>query len=305
MVYGGGSDFWSCGYKYSSPNYKAVVSKSEDGGETWVRHELYSGSQYGYVRTVAVNPSNSNNVFAFGYRNSAYVLFKTTNGGSSWSEIAAAGYAGGTPYHMAVHPTDPNRIAVASSGGLYSTTNGGTSWSKVTSGFTNAKDLYQSEGLDGLVISTTSGIWIWENWSGTPVHWGEDPEVPSVNCAIASEYSGFLYAGTAGGAVWASYWGSGTEDESHSEVPSTQVSVSPNPVTEGFASLHVNLPVSGFTSVTVYDLSGRAVQTVYSEVLSAGSHQLELDTSALAPGVYFTSVQNGDISISARFVVSR
>ena len=305
MVYAGGSTFWSCGYKYLSPNYKAVVSKSVDGGENWTRQELYSGTQYGYVRTVAVDPSNSNNVFAFGYRNSAYVLFKTTNGGSSWSEVAASGYAGGTPYHMAVHPTDPNRIAVASSGGLYSTTNGGTSWSKVTAGFTNAKDLYQSAGLNGLVISTTSGIWVWENWSGTPVYWGDDPGVPAVNCAIACEDNGFLYAGTAGGAVWISYWGTGTEEESSYEVPSSQVSVSPNPVTGGFAALQINLPVSGYTSVTVYDLSGRAVQTVSSGDMSAGTHQLELDASALAPGVYFTSIQNEDVSMSTRFVVSR
>jgi len=304
MVYAGGDTFWSCGYKYTSPNYMAVVSKSIDGGQSWSRHELYTGSQYGYVRAVAVDPSDSDKVYAFGYKNSSYALFKTVDGGSSWSEIVPTGYTG-TPYDMEVHPTDPNRIAVASSSGLYATSDGGYNWTKVTSSFSYASDLYQSAELNALIVSTTTGIWLWESWSGYPVHWGEDPGVAAINCAVTSAEDQTLYAGTAGGAVWASSFGVGVEENSSFEVLPTQVRISPNPVTEGSAALHFNLPLSGYTSVKVYDLSGRAVQTVSSGAMSAGTYQLELDTSTLSPGVYFTNVQNGDVSFSVRFVVAR
>ncbi|MCD4706267.1 MAG: hypothetical protein K8S62_00840 [Candidatus Sabulitectum sp.] len=273
MVYAGGSTFWSCGYKYSSPNYRAVVSQSIDGGQNWTRHELYSGSQYGYIRAVAVDPSDSDNVFALGYINGSYTLFKTENGGSSWSEVSPSGYSG-TPYDLVVHPANPDRLAAASSSGLYTTTNGGLNWSKVTSSFSTSNDLYQSEDLYGLVISTTSGIWLWENWSGSPVHWGDNPGTVSINCAVACADDQTMYAGTAGGAVWTSHYGLSTEEDTHFEVLPAQVSVFPNPVTGGFAALRINLPVSGHTTVTVYSLSGRVLQTVSSEIMTAGSHEL-------------------------------
>ena len=303
MVYAGGSTFWSCGYKYTSPNYMAVASKSIDGGQSWTRNELYSGTQYGYVRAIAADPSDMDIVYAMGYANGAYVLFTTDNGGSSWSEVTPSGYTG-TPYDMMVHPANSSRIAIASSSGLYASTDSGLNWTKVTSSFTTSNDLFQSEGLNSLVISTTSGIWLWEGWTGSPVYWGENPGVASINCAVACE-GDMLYAGTAGSAVWASYFGLSTEQDTSSEIPLSGMSVSPNPVTNGSAALKLNLPVSGNAELVVFDLSGRTVQTVSSGSLTAGLHEFDLNTSTLSSGVYFALVQCDSFSASARFIVSR
>ncbi len=302
MVYAGGDTFWSCGYRYLSPNYMAVVSKSIDGGQSWSRHELYSGSSYGYVRAVAVDPSDSDKVFAIGYKNSSYAFFKTVDGGSSWSEIVPTGYTG-TPYDMEVHPTDPDRIAVASSSGLYATSDGGLNWAKVTSSFSYASDLYQSAELNALIVSTTTGIWLWENWSGYPVHWGEDPGVAAINCVVTCAEDQTLYAGTAGGAVWASSFGVGTEYETHSSIPSGELIVWPNPVTGGSASLKFTIAASSNTSVVVHDITGRAVQILSSRFLSAGTHEFRFDVSELSSGIYFMCVQSGSTTRSARFVI--
>ena len=303
MVYAGNNTFWSCGYKYTSPNYSGVVSSSSDGGQSWTRHELYAGTQYGYVRALAVDPSNSDNLFAIGYANSAYILYKTTNGGTDWSEISPVGYTG-TPYDMIINPTDSDRIAIASSSGLYATTDCGENWTKVTGSFTTVNELHQSDLFGGLVVATTSGVWIWEEWTGTPVHYGEDPAVANIKCVL--EIEDYLFAGTSGSAAWRSFCGSAVEEETEfSLLSGGEISLSPNPISNGSASLEFSLPVSGFTTVIIYDLSGRAVQNVSSGNMTEGSNQLIVDTSSLAPGVYFTTVQSAGVNMSSRFVVSR
>ena len=241
MVHAGGGTFWSCGYKYTSPDYMAVVSKSTDSGASWTRHTLYSGTQYGYVRAIAVDPANPDNVFAIGYENSAYKLYITENSGTSWSGVTPTGYTG-TPYDMLVNPSNPDQIAVASSSGLYATDNGGANWSKVTSSFTTSYSLYQSDMLGGLVICTSSGIWVWENWTGAPVYFGEDPGIPGVQCVLetAEEY---LIAGTLGASVWRSNCSTSVGEGEFSTVEGlSPVTISPNPAISQFASVSFSLP---------------------------------------------------------------
>ncbi len=304
MIHTGGGNFWSCGYKYLSPNYMAVISQSTDAGATWTRHTVYSGSTYGYVRAIAADPSDGNRVYGAGYKNSASTLFRTEDGGANWTESAMTGFSG-TPYDMLVHPTDQSRIAIASSSGLYASDDGGSSWARVTTAFSTSYSLYQSDVVDGLVISTSSGVWMWEDWTGDPVYFGEDPGVPAVKCVVdvAGE---FLFAGTTGASVWRSYCGTSTWENESSPVDSPlALSVSPNPVSSGQAAISFSLPVSSETEITVYDMAGRAVQTVCSGELNAGNHQIQFMTHGLAPGVYFTRIQGGSISESSRFVISK
>ncbi len=303
LIHAGGSTFWSCGYKYTSPNYMAVVSKSTDGGASWTRHTLYSGSQYGYVRAVAVDPSNSNNVWALGYDNSQYRLHSTANGGGSWSTSTPGGYTG-TPYDLKVDPDNPSHLAAASSSGLYHSTNGGTSWTKVTSSFGTAWSLYQSDLLGGLVISTNAGVWIWEDWQGTPVHFGEDPGVPTVQCVLDTDDEHIL-AGTSGASVWRSYCGTGIQWGSHAQVDAeAQVTISPNPVSSPSASLGFINVHPGSVTVEILDLAGRRVRTLCSGEMEAGSHQLTIQTDELVPGVYFAVVRTESDTVTGRFVLA-
>lgn len=303
MIYAGGSTFWSCGYKYTSPNYMAVVSQSTDGGSTWIRHSLYSGTQYGYIRAIAVDPTNSNNVYALGYENSTYTLYTTTNAGTSWTPVTTTGYSG-MPYDLMVDPSNPSHLAAATSGGLYHSTNGGANWSKVTSAFSTSYSLYQSDLLGGLVICTTSGIWVWSNWTGTPTYYGEDPGVPGVQCVIETPES-YLVAGTLGASAWRSYCGTSVEEGTFSPVENlAAVTVSPNPVCNQFAALTFSLPAGGHTNVSIYDVSGRIVRELSSGEMATGAHQLSLSTDNIQPGVYFAVVRTGETVLSGRFVVA-
>jgi len=303
MVFAGGSTFWSCGYKYESPNYMAVVSQSTDAGSSWTRHTLYSGTQYGYIRAIAVDPSDPDKVYALGYENSAYKLYVSTDAGGNWSAQTPTGYTG-TPYDLRVDPSNPAHLAAATSGGLYHSTNGGLNWSKVPSGFTTSYSLYQSDMLGGLVICTTSGIWIWENWAGTPAYYGEDPGVPPVQCVIETSED-YLLAGTLGASVWRSNCNTSVGEGAFESIESfSPVTVSPNPVTSQIASVTFSLPAGGHTDVSFYDVSGRIVRELGSGEMETGTHQLSLTTNDMQPGVYFAVVHTGETVLSGRFVVT-
>ncbi|MCD4701236.1 MAG: hypothetical protein K8S24_05190, partial [Candidatus Aegiribacteria sp.] len=228
MVHEHGHTIWSCGYKYESPYYKGVVSVSTNAGSNWTRHELYSGSGYGYVRAIAVDPVDENRVFCMGYQNSTYTLYYTDNGGTTWNSNPASGYSG-TPYGLAVCPANGNQLAAASSSGLYSSSNAGATWTKLTSAFGSANDLIQSTLLNGLLIATsTDGVWLWENWTGSPVQVGSDLGYSNIEC-LAESYD-YIYAGTAGCAVWRSHNNTDIGEQSSDPQVNLSLSITPNPI---------------------------------------------------------------------------
>ncbi len=303
MVHEHGSTVWSCGYKYESPNYKGVVSVSTDGGDNWTRHELYNGTNYGYVRAIAVDPNDANRVFCMGYQNSAYTFHYTLDGGATWQNNPASGYSG-TPYGLAVCPTNGNLLAAAGSGGLYSSSNAGATWTKVTSTFGAANDLIESIHLDGLLIATSSdAVWLWENWTGAPVEVGTDLDYSKVQCLTESDE--FIYAGTTGCAAWRLYCATGIGEQSSGSEVSLAFDITPNPVISGLASAAFTLPSQQQITLTIYDITGRQVMIVSEGIMGEGLNSAGFDTSNLGAGVYFARLEAGNISATARMVIIR
>jgi hypothetical protein len=147
VVYSGG--------KKKDTNVMAV-SKSTDGGATWLRYELTI--TYGMTYAIAVDPSNSDIVYAGGNPQ----LYKSTNAGTSWfvSSTGLTGYA----YSIAINPNNTNVLYAATSQGVFKTTNGGTNW--MNTGLDNARavlvntivpeDVYAGLG-SGIFKSTNAG----------------------------------------------------------------------------------------------------------------------------------------------------
>lgn len=87
------------------------------------------------MQSLAVAPSNSQYIYAATYS----TIYKTTNGGSSWTDISS-----GLPVslnnltYISVKDDDPNTVWVSFSGfnpdGVYKTTNGGSSWTNISTG---------------------------------------------------------------------------------------------------------------------------------------------------------------------------
>ena len=116
--------------------------RSEDGGAQWkhLTTGLPSSDRMGRA-TLAIAPSNPKVLYAFvadEHSDNADALlgvFKTTNGGNSWTNVAGTHFAKegqiGYGNAIAVHPQDP-RVVICGGVDLHLSTDGGTSWTKVT-----------------------------------------------------------------------------------------------------------------------------------------------------------------------------
>ncbi|MBN1160788.1 MAG: hypothetical protein JXA17_02425 [Dehalococcoidales bacterium] len=103
-------------------SYYAGISKSSDGGLTWT--PINSGIYNNKIYSIAVDPSNSNIAYA-GTAAQPGALFRTTDGGNSWSAIA--NYPVQKVY---CDPTNSNIIYISyNDQGLWKSTDAGNSWS--------------------------------------------------------------------------------------------------------------------------------------------------------------------------------
>jgi hypothetical protein len=78
----------------------------------------------------------------------------------------------------------------------------------------------------------------------------------------------------------------------------------PNPFNPN-TTFQFALPRKEHVSVSVFDLLGREVATVFSGELNAGVHRRQWDGSALPSGVYFYRLQAGDFMDTKKLIVLR
>lgn len=153
----GYQQIYNMAYAPSNPNtiYFVVdtsqVWKSTDSGDTWqMKHNGFLASG-GY--SLAVDPNDENIVLVYGNRmssadlsGSAKGIYRTTNGGNTWSLVrsAAIGHSpgsgrGGTNIAF----VDSSTVYAGSQGeGLLKSTNGGITWSSVNLGAINGDYIY-------------------------------------------------------------------------------------------------------------------------------------------------------------------
>jgi len=202
-----GGDGMECIVDHSNANimygsiYYGQIRKSTNGGSSFNTLTLPSEYNSGYgawVTPYVMDPTNSNILYV-GYRN----IFKTTNGGGSWTSIS--NFTSGSITVLQVAPSNTNYI-YASTGGSYlkATTNGGANWTEYAlpayttltylavdndnplniwatfSGYYSGQKVYNS----------TNGGQSWTNISGTL------PNLP-VNCVVhQKDFNDRIYVGT-------------------------------------------------------------------------------------------------------------
>jgi len=130
------------------------IYKSTDAGKTWTNMGLPESHHIGRI---LIDPKNSDVVYvaALGKLysdNPERGLYKTTNGGKTWSKVLEVKKADGKfigVVDMAMSPSDPNTIIAAAydkirtpwtfneggeGSGIYKSTNGGRTWKKLSKG---------------------------------------------------------------------------------------------------------------------------------------------------------------------------
>ncbi|MDI6804948.1 MAG: T9SS type A sorting domain-containing protein [Bacteroidota bacterium] len=309
------------------------VYRSTDNGDSWVLAQ--SGLQAGDIKGLTVD--DSDNVYA---SNSAGV-FKSTNNGVSWYRI------GNVPDGKLKFNSLGDLFLGSYCGGLWKLPAGDTVWVDLTSNygssciysfFISSNDyLYTDQkrstdnGLtwtpmplgnmaysyaensqghlfagtfnygSGVKRSTDFGVtWVSIN-SGIPTN-----DVRSV----AIDADGFLYSGPWGYSLYKTTTSTVTSVEDMESIPSS-FSLGqnyPNPFNPS-TKISWQSPVSGWTTLKVFDMLGREVATLVDEYKQAGKYEFGFRPSAngsdfgFSTGVYYYRLTIGEYTATKKFLL--
>ena len=289
-VYQGGT--WEDDNDPDTPPVMGVF-KSTDQGASWSRYGLAEG--YGAVQSIAVDPTNPDIVYAGGWYDKGdwewtAGLFKTTDGGSNWTEIGSS--ISGEIYTLSIDPFDASRIYAGTVEGVYVSTDGGSSWQSPKQRLNVSCIVSDPTTIDCLFVGTSTGVYASED-GGT--HWVEMNEGladVNVNCMDLDPASGMLYVGTGGGVFRCALGTVMAVGDEASALPAqfTLHQNYPNPFNMSTTIGYV-LPGSGAVQLSVFDIKGRFVRHLVDGYEKAGIKSARWDGKDLygrevASGLY-------------------
>ena len=195
------------------PPFGGVFGSLDSGGH-WTA--MRNGLPHHAIGSLAIDPQNTATVYAGTYGGG---LYKSTDGGSSWSAATSLGWL--QVYALAVDPNVPTTVYAGTrtngegypAGGVYKTTDGGATWTISNSGLRSSgpnvpfvmalaldpqapATLYAGLSTGGVFKSTDGGAsWAAMNQGLT--------NLSITTLAVGSQIPTTLYAGTYGGGVFA------------------------------------------------------------------------------------------------------
>ncbi|MBL8299731.1 MAG: hypothetical protein JNN30_15450 [Rhodanobacteraceae bacterium] len=141
------------------------VFLSSNGGTSWTAPSALPNHDSS-LSSIAFDTANTNIIYVSSVAPNATKthLWRSSNGGASWSPIDGGGFPTGIPVNaVSVDPTTSTTLYAATHLGAYTSTDSGTTWSRLGAGMplVNVTDLYVSR--DGtLVRAATFGRSVWE-----------------------------------------------------------------------------------------------------------------------------------------------
>jgi hypothetical protein len=255
-----------------------------------------------------------NGFFGFGMNNGTARLRMTTDGGSQWFNQTlniSGSYTSAVAFH------DNKLFGVAASSislpAIARTTDGGTTWLPVVVGsgpvgvcklkWVSGSSVVYLMGENGQIMRSLDNGLVWTTM--------QTANVPNLYHFDFIKINGIIYgyAVSTNGSVIrlidSLLFITGT-GKTNSEVPSdyslSQNYPNPfNPVTViGF-----DLPAASFTRIVIYNVLGREVESLVSERLNAGHHELTWNASGFASGIYYYTIYAEGFSDTKKMVLTK
>ena len=202
-------------------------------------------------------------------KSSPSIVYRSSDGGSNWANILQTSMS---TQEMGVDQA--GKIYAATAEGVLQSTDDGATWNDITDGV-------PGQSTWSLVVTSNDNVYV-----GT-FNAGVCRRLPTTVTSVRS-----------------------TMNEIPMEVVLEQNY--PNPFNTSThiaftipARMQTGGPVSGFTTLKVFDVLGREVATLVHEVLDAGVHQVQWDASGVASGVYIARLQAGGFTSAKKMLLIR
>ncbi|GEM_PF-826611 len=243
----------------------STILRTTDGGETWKDLDT-SGKGYfeGWgVMDASFTDANTGTVVGWEGR-----IYRTTNGGMSWSRQ----FSGATAILYSVHFSDINTgTAVGSSGTILRTTDGGSTW--------NHQSYPASGGQLYRVFFTDAN-------TGTIVGAG-----------------GIILRTTTGGVVTSVIEVDSTS-VSDTPVQHTLEQSYPNPASD-MATIRFRIQSQGAVDLDLFDGANNKVAVLVHQQMQPGTYTVTFSTTLLSSGAYNYRLQTGDVVETKSMIILR
>ncbi len=266
------------------------VYLSTDNGTNWTQTSL-NNEYFSSLATLG------NSIFSgTGYHG----IYLSNNNGASWIQTAL-----NNQNIWSLATIGNNIFAGTFQNGVYLSSNNGTTWAQtglnnknVLSLVTLGNSIFAGTEYFGIYLSTNNGTnWIQKNQGFN--------NIPLVDALLVT--NNYIYAGTGGNSVWRRSLSEiiGINNIS-TEVPKqfNLFQNYPNPFNPS-TKIKFDIPANlvGQTFLSVYDISGREIQTLVNEKLNPGTYEVTFDGSNFASGVYFYQLRTGDFIETKKLVL--
>jgi hypothetical protein len=268
------------------------VYKSENKGSSWNDISQNFGGNLNHLKIAA-----SNNQVMYAARGNTF--FRTLDGGATnWSSIPGPG---GTINSIAIHPTNPDLIAVSSTGTnkVSVSRDAGASWENYKFNLPNFSAIalvWDDNNKEGLYLGMDYGIYYIDN---TFTEWQPySNNLPNViiNELEINNTTNMLYAGSYGRGLWESPLVEdlilGVDDR----IKASDVALIPNPAASG---VRIVFPVSLEVDIRVFDVTGKLM--MYKRDVEVTTNYT-MDVSFLADGVYFIRLNSAQGTITKKLI---
>ena len=269
------------------------VYKSVASGNNWTAISQELGGNLNQLKI-----ANSNNLVIYASRGG--LLFKTEDGGATdWLQLPSPG---GSINSIAIHPTNPEKIAVAttSNSKVFVSEDGGLSWLNYKfnlPGFSALALVWDNNGEDGLYLGMDYGIFYIDNTFNEWQPYSTNLPNVIINELEINSADGKIYAGTYGRGLWASPYVPHLLNTT-SLLNDTDVEIFPNPVKN---SVTINFRKGAEADFRIYDQLGKLVR--YQPNVSI-SQPYSIDISELNSGIYFIRI-NSDIGTITKKLIKK
>lgn len=269
------------------------VYKSVNSGGTWTSISQNMG---GNLDNLKISASNNQVMYA----SRGALVYRTRDAGATnWEQVAIPG---GLINSMAIHPSNPNKIAVATTGGnkVLISEDGGDSWEGYKLNlpdFSSLAVIWDDNGKEGLYLGMDYGIYYIDNTFDEWQPFNNLLPNVMVNEFEINKTTNTLYAGTYGRGLWASPLVEGTVgiDEA---LFSKNVSIYPNPAT---SAITIALPQSMDVEIRIFDLSGKLL-VFEPQTLVKSKHKVNV--SSLSSGAYFVRINSENGTVTKKLLIN-